>query len=458
MSTANPSLFQYFGQAQRGRGLLENVFGPDFTQKQSYFTVDTATGIFNATYGRKVWHALNNQTRIWNALPRVVWGNSVGWRVRTDRGSGRSRPITETGNLPTVDISNIENVQSLPRIVGTTFGAAVKAIFTANLEGGAGDILAMEHENAEIDHVKEINEELLAGSAYITSAGSTTSFTVPASIAHHYKIGDTVSMYDASADDWDRVDGLSQVSAVNTTSGVVTVDNDTTFDDGDGAAIYARAGLTSIDDITMFDGASFGGLATDHANFTANGGVRAYNLTYANRVAGTWNAGASVSYNAGTGRDLALNLLDNTIMKIRQNGGEPNLILMGHDQYFKLERLLNSQQRYLGQEEFEVGVGDERTYPGTRTGLILSTYLGIPILTENDLPASVSSSDAVLGQNIYVLDTDSVEIAVAQPTQYVENRDYFAANALVVRGLLYTMAEMRVRNIWHTAKIADLSA
>jgi hypothetical protein len=455
MANASPSLFQYFGQAQRGRGLLENVFGDGFMKKaDTFFTVDTATGIFNATYGRKVWHALNNQTRIWNALPRVVWGNSVGWRVRTDRGAGRSRPITETGSLPEVDISNIENVQSLPRIVGTTFGAAVKAIFTANLEGGAGDILAMEHENAEIDHVKEINEELLAGSAYLTSAGATTSFTVPASVAKNFKVGDSVSQYDVSGTDWDRLTG-SVVSAVDTSTGVVTIASGTTFGDGDVAAIYSRAGLTSIDDITWEDGAAVGGAA--HANYTANGGVRAYNLTYAGRTASTWNAGASVSYNAGTGRDLALNLLDNAIMKIRQNGGEPNLILMGHDQYFKLERLLNSQQRYLGQEEFEVGVGDERTYPGTRTGLILSTYLGIPILTDNDVPVSVGSDDAVLGQNIYVLDTDSVEVAVAQPTQYVENRDYFAANALVVRGLLYTMAELRVRNIWHTAKIADLN-
>ena len=89
--------------------------------------------------------------------------------------------------------------------------------------------------------------------------------------------------------------------------------------------------------------------------------------------------------------------------------------------------------------------------------MILSTYLGIPILTDNDVPVSVSSADAVLGQNVYVLDTDSIEIAVAQPTQYVENRDYFAANSLVVRGLLYTMAELRARNIWHTAKIADLN-
>jgi|TARA_R110001606_G_scaffold73685_2_gene169935 hypothetical protein len=451
----NPSLFQYFSQAQRGRGLLENVFGPDFMQKQSYFTVDSATGIFNATYGRKVWHALNNQTRFWNALPRVVWGNSVGWRVRTDRGSGRSRPITETGSLPTVDISNIENVQSLPRIVGTTFGAAVKAIFTANLEGGAGDILAMEHENAEIDHVKEINEELLAGSAYINSGGSTTTSTVPASVAKNFKIGDSVTVYDTSANDWINTGGVA-VSAVNTSTGVVTHGTTTAaVADGDITAIFSRAGMTSIDDIVWEDGAAVGG--TSHANYTANGGVRAYNLTYADRTAGTWNAGASVQYNSGTGRDLSLNLLDNAIMNIRKNGGEPNLILMGHDQYFKLERLLNSQQRYLGQEEFEVGVGDERTFPGTRTGLILSTYLGIPILTDNDVPVSVSSADAVLGQNVYVLDTDSIEIAVAQPTQYVENRDYFAANSLVVRGLLYTMAELRARNIWHTAKIADLN-
>lgn len=451
----NDNLFQFIQSSQRGRGLLEQAFGQDFMQKQTYFTVDTATGIFNATYGRKVWHALNNQVRFWNALPRVVWGNSVGWRVRTDRGSGRSRPMTETGSLPTIDISNIENVQSLPRIVGTTFGASIKSIFTAELEGGVGDVLAMEHENAELDHIKEINEELLAGSAYLASAGATTTFTVPASVAKHFKIGDAVSQWDNSATDWDRITG-SVVSAVNTSTGVVTVASGTTFADSDVAAIYSRAGFTSIDDVVAEDGMLVGG-GSANANFAANGGVRAYNLTYADRVSGTWNAGASVQYNSGTGRDLSLNLLDNSIQNIRQNGGEPKLILMGHDQYFKLERLLNSQQRYLGQEEFQVGVGNERTFPGTRTGLVLATYMGIPILPDPDVPVSVSSADAVLGRNIYILDTDSIEIAIAQPTQYIENRDYFQADSLVVRGLLYTMGELRVKNIFHQAKIADLN-
>ena len=443
---ANPSLSEYLAQSQRG--LYQSVFGPEYLQKQTYFTVDTATGIFNTTYGRKVWQALNNQTRFFNAIPRVVWGNTAGWRVRTDRGSSRSRPVTETGSLPTVDVSNIETISSLPRIVSTTFGASVKSVFTAQLEGGVGDVLALENENAQLDHIKEMNEELLAGSAYLTSAGSATSFTVPAAIAKNFKIGDAVAQFDTSASGHDRTSG-SVISAVNTSSGAITVASGTTFADGDVAYVFSRAGLTSIDDIISEDGAAVGG---------GEARTRAYDLTLNDRSSGNWNAGASVSYNSGTGRALSLNLLDTAIQKIRENGGEPKLILLGHDQYFNLERLLNSNQRYLGQEEYQVGVGSERTFPGTRTGLVLATYQGIPIIPDADTPKSVSSADAVLGSNVYVLDTDYLEIAVAQPTQYVENRDYFAANALVVRGLLYTMAEMRCNNIFVQAKIADLNS
>ena len=201
-----------------------------------------------------------------------------------------------------------------------------------------------------------------------------------------------------------------------------------------------------------------GGVYDSNANFAANGGVRAYDLTYGDRTSGNWNAAATISDNNGTGRDLSLNLIDNCIQSIRTNGGEPKLIVLGHDQYFALERLLNSQQRYMGQEEYQVGVGSERTFPGTRTGLVLATYQGIPILPDADTAKSVSTADAVLGSNVYVLDTDYLEIAVAQPTQYIENRDYFAAKALVVRGLLYTMGELRCKNFFTQAKITDLSS
>ena len=305
----------------------------------------------------------------------------------------------------------------------------------------------MENENAQLDHVKEINEELLAGSAYLVSGGSGTTFVVPSAIAKHFKVGDAVGMNNVGTG-FDRTSG-SVVSGVS--GGTVTVASGTAFADGDAAFIYSRAGMTSIDDIVAEDGMVVGG-ASGGAN------VRAYDLTQAGRTAGAWNAGANVSYNSGTGRALSLTLLDTAIQKIRENGGEPKLILLGHDQYFNLERLLASNQRYMGQEEYQVGVGSERTFPGTRTGLVLATYQGIPILPDADVPKSVATNDAVLGSNVYVLDTDYLEIAVAQPTQYVENRDFFAANALVVRGLLYTMGELRCKNIFVQSKIADLNA
>ena len=463
---ANPSLAEYLAQSQRG--MYQSVFGPDFLQK-GVFTVDTATNIFNTTYGRKVWQALNNQTRFFNAIPRVVWGNTAGWRVRSDRGSNRSRPVAETGGLPDVDVSAIEQISSLPRIVATTFGASVKSVFTAQMEGGIGDVLAMENEHAQLDHIKEVNEEILAGSAYLVSGGAATSFNVPAAIAKHFKTGDKVMLYDNTGTAWINATTTTAatVSSVNTSTGVVSlvstsdggVDFTAAAADDDGVAILSRGGLTSIDDVVAEDGMAFGGLpVAANANFAGNGGVRAYDLTVGGRVAGGWNAGASVSYNGGTGRDLSLNLLDTAIQKVRENGGEPKLILMGHDQYFKLERLLNSQQRYMGQEEYQVGIGSERTFPGTRTGLVLATYMGIPIMPDVDVAKSVSSTNAVLGSNIYVLDTDYIETAIAQPTQYIENRDYFAADQLIVRGLLYTMGEMRCKNIWVQSNIADLNA
>ena len=456
---ANPSLAEYIAQSQRG--LYQSVFGPGFMKKAGAgigtpFTVDSATGIFDTTYGRKVWQALNNQTRFFNAVPRTVWGNTAGWRVRTDRGSGRSRPVTETGNIPTVDISDIQTVSSLPRIVSTTFGASVKSVFTAQLEGGIGDVLALENENAQLDHIKEINEELLALSAARASGGSDTTavFGSTGSINKHFKIGDEINRYDLSGTAHDITGGITVGGAAGTahSGGTVTLDATGLSDAwaaGDIAYVFSRAGFTSLDDVVVEDGAIVSG---------GEARSRAYDLVLNQRTAGGWNAAAHVSHNSGVGRDLSLNLIDTCIQKIRENGGEPKLILMGHDQYFKLERLLNSQQRYMGQEEYQVGVGSERTFPGTRTGLVLATYMGIPILPDADVPKSVSSSSTVLGSNIYVLDTDYIEMAIAQPTQYVENRDYFAANALVVRGLLYTMGEMRCKNIWVQAKITDLNA
>ena len=435
------SLAEYIAQSQRG--VFGRVFGADFLQKQTYLTVASTT--FAQTYGRKIWDALNNRTVFYNAIPKVPWGNTAGWVLRTDRGSGRFRPVTETGALPTVDVSNYVGVYVLPKIVAADFGVPIRSIVVNTLEGGMGDVLAAELQATERDFVKGINQQLMAGSAVLCSTGATTNFTTNTAWATaSVSVGDTWYYWDTTAGAVEETQG-GLVSAV--ASGVCTVSAyDTAVADGDVAYVHARAGFTSIDDICMEDAATVGG---------AQAWADVYNLT--TRTAATYAAGASVSYNSGVGRDLSLELIDNAIQAVRNNGGEPKLIVCGWDQYFNLERLLNAQQRYMGQETYQVGVGSEKTLPGTRVGMVLSTYKGIPVLPDPDTATSVNTSDVRLGSNVYVLDTDYLEMAVAMPTQYVENRDYFAANALVVRGLMYMMGELRCTRVDCQSKIGDLN-
>lgn len=466
---ATVSIQEFLSQANRG--LNQNVLGPEYLTKafnaastgtaDAVFSTTAADNIFTTTYGRKVWQALNNQTRFFNAVPRTTFGNQVGWRVRTDRGTQRSRPMTELASLPDIDVSNIETVSSLPKIITTMLGASVKAMYTAQLEGGVGDVLALENENAQIDHIKELNQELFlpTSHAQVDATSSTTTATVRDGSL--LRIGDTVMLNDAGA----IVSGAAEVSITSISSAnLVTVGATFGATPATGASAIAdalmvmgRAGLTSLDDIVNINNVAASG----------NAGLKNFNDVYdidessgTPRDDGGFAAAASVQGNSGVSRDLSLNLLDTAIQKIRTKGGEPKLIVMGHDQYFKLERLLISQQRYMGQEEYQVGIGNEKTFPGTKTGLVLATYAGIPIMPDADatLGQAAAGGGAALGSNVYVLDTDFLEVAIAQPTQYIENRDYFAADALVVRGMLYTMAEFRAYRFDVHAKITDLSA
>ena len=150
------------------------------------------------------------------------------------------------------------------------------------------------------------------------------------------------------------------------------------------------------------------------------------NVGTSTRTAGGPFAAAYSSTNSGVGRNLTLSLVDYTFQYIRQNGGEPKLIVTGLDQYDRLNQLLQAQQRFVDVTDYIVGAGDERTYPGTRAGFQLATYRGVPILPDPDTAKSMNTSYATIGSNFYVLDTDYLETAVMYPTQYIENRDYFA--------------------------------
>jgi hypothetical protein len=437
MTTQNDlSIAEYIGAAERN--LRSSLMPPGYFAKQTYLQV---SDVFTATYGRKVWDALNNQTRFWNILRKVQWGPTTGWRVRSDRGDNRSRPVTETGALPTVDVSAYQAVDSAPRIIATDFGVSLKSQIMSGLEGGMGDNLAVEQEAAARDHIKELNSELLLRSNAIVTTGGASATAAVLGAGGTFRIGDTISDT-----------GLSDAS--KTISGIAT-NNVLTYSGGgnltDGAIAYAkaRAGMTSIDDIVEQD-------ARVVAGVTVTNGADVYNQTA--RTAGAWNAAATVLGNSGTGRNLTLSLLDQAIREVRINGADPDVILMGYDQFDRLSSLLQAQQRYMDWGEFVVKVGDESTLPGSHAGFQVSTYRGIPVIVDPDIRTSYTAADAELGSNVYVLDTRYLELAVAAPTQYIDNRDFFQANAFVLRGLFYTIGELRALRIDTHSKITDLNA
>ena len=207
--------------------------------------------------------------------------------------------------------------------------------------------------------------------------------------------------------------------------------------------------MTSIDDIVEEDGRTIAGVSV-------SAGADVYNQ--ATRAAGGWNSASVVLDNNGTGRNLTLALLDQAIREVRINGADPDVILMGYDQFDRLSSLLQAQQRYMDWGEFVVKVGDESTLPGSHAGFQVSTYRGIPVIVDPDIQTSYTAADAAMGSNVYVLDTRYLELAVAAPTQYIDNRDFFQANAFVLRGLFYTIGELRALRLDTHAKITDLNA
>ena len=435
MATQDLSIAQYIASAERN--LRSSLMPPGYFAKQTYLQV---SDVFTATYGRKVWDALNNQTRFWNILRKVQWGPTTGWRVRSDRGSNRSRPVTETGALPTVDVSAYQNIDSAPRIIATDFGVSLKSQIMSGLEGGMGDNLAVEQEAAARDHIKELNQELLLRSEGIVTVGGASATGAVLGAGNTFRIGDTIS--DTGLSDASKViSGISGNVLTYTGGGNLT----------DGAVAYAkaRAGMTSLDDIVNQDGVV-------KAAVTLSTGADVYNQT--TRTAGTYNAAATVLSNSGTGRNLTLALLDQAIREVRVNGAAPDVILMGYDQFDRLSSLLQAQQRYMDWGEFVVKVGDESTLPGSHAGFQVATYRGIPVIVDPDINTSFTSADAELGSNVYVLDTRYLELAVAAPTQYIDNRDFFQANAFVLRGLFYTIGELRALRLDAHAKITDLNA
>lgn len=394
------------------------------------------TDFYYAAYGQKVWDNLNSTPYFFNLLRHTPFGRP-GWRVRNARHT--STAIAENGALPDTTSVAPVSFHSKPRAIVTPFSVTSESQFLSNAEYGIGDAMAVEQELAALDHVDAINKHLVKPSVGVCTTGGASGTAVIAPYGM-FNAGDT--FYGTGAD----AAGLYTVLSHSPTTGVVTFTGaGGNLVSGGCYSVRSRISTTSIDDIV--ESASPGHPGTNAAD------VYAYDMSTRDAS----NSGY-VNANGGTFRSLTLALLDTAIAQSRRNGGRPDVIYTTPEQVDRIGYLIGTNNYLVGYQEFTKKVGMTETLPGGNGGLRFATYKGIALVGDPNAPLSINDSGTAGGGKVFVLDTEFLEVAVAQMSRYTESRDFIANNSLVIKGLYDTSLELRCYNIKAQSKIVDLSA
>ena len=450
------TLSDWLATTQGGQRTAQyGYFGPGAMLRKDITTAgDTtiSTDFFTNTFGAKVWDSLNSQTRAFNLIRKVAWGNTTGWRIRSGRNAS-TQGVGETAALPTIDTPDLQSLQVQPAFVVTSLGVSALAQFLATIEGGLGDALAVAQEAAEVDHLKNLNQQLLyPGAMRVITDTSSTEFVVPAGGGQYLGIGDEFhSTANAGSNEGAGIFTTVSSIATDTITAVATSSGDPDAD----AIIYTRSrgGIWSLDDVINEDGRTINGVSVTNGPMYGS-------LTFGGRTAATWNAAGNINGNAGVIRHLSTSNLDRVIQNIRQNGFQPDLLITGVEQEVRLGTILQANQHFVNEGTFQVKQGGEATLPGYETGFEVSTYKKIPLFTDADAPPvwqQAANGDAIRGTDVMVLDTRYLEMPVLFTTQYMESRDYIHNNMLGVKAIFLTAMNLRCLNFRAQGKVTDLT-
>ncbi len=451
------TLSDWLATTQGGQRTAQyGYFGPGSMLRKDITTAgDTtiSTDFFTNTFGAKVWDSLNSQGRTFNLIRKVAWGNTTGWRIRSGRNTS-TRGVGETAALPTIDTPDLQSVQVQPAFVVTSLGVSALAQFLATIEGGLGDALAVAQEAAEVDHLKNLNQQLLYPSHMrVITDTSATAFVVPTGAGSYLGIGDTFhSTANAGSNEGSGI--FTEITAI---SGDNITQSVTSSGDPDADAFLytrTRGGIWSLSDVIEEDARTF-----DGSSAITNGAMYG-SLTYADRTAAGWNAAGNINNNSGTLRHLSTSNLDRVIQNIRQNGFQPDLLISGVEQEVRLGTILQANQHFMNEGNFQVKQGGEATLPGYETGFEVSTYKKIPLFTDADAPpvwTLAAGDDGKRGTDVLVLDTRYLELPVLFTTQYMESRDYIHNNMLGIKAIFLTAMNLRCLNFKAQGKVTDLS-
>ena len=432
-----------------GNALLKSAgvvggFGTPHDASSNPFSAASGLGdLYNLLYGQKVWSMLNQEVNALSMISKRPYTSS-GWRVLKSRpaggsgnafGIGTQDPAVDTNDLSGISADHIGGVgenASLdnnaqlralspeytklyvsPKTVAHLFEFSELGMELAAIDDGVGDIRAIVREDMGKHHAEVQNKMLL----------------MP---LEHYDNAE----YELIEDNYTSL--LKIVSSAGELAAM-------------GDADLVNSGTTPADLPTQLV-RIFG---TDR---TVSRSTQDYTGTD-DFLSAEVDFGAG--YAAGDARVLTLTILNDMIRRIRQNGGNPKVMLTGYDTIQHISDLLQSQERFMDRKEIVPTHNGVRGVKGAEVGFRVATYYDIPIIPAKDMPQTGNATANKLS-DILILDTDHLWLSVMKPTQYYENGitsgDPFGVGKLGNQGMYRTMGETGCSFFKGQGKITNITS
>jgi len=417
-------------------------FGTPHDAASNPFAAASGLGdLYNVLYGQKVWSMLNQEVNPLAMLAKRPYTSS-GWRVLKNRAQGGSGSAFALGtgaagsDTPRADLiggvgenatlgtdippiaPQYEKLYVSPKTVAHLFEFSELGMELAAIDDGVGDIRAIVREDMGKLHA-EVQSKMLVMPLELYDGANLTD--IERNYTSLMKI----------------VSSAAEIAAMYNANLLTTGANN-----GDNSAVIGEV-------VRLFGTSRTVGVSSNAATGTAS------------FLDAEVDFGAG--YAAGDARVLTLTMLNDMIRRIRQNGGNPKVMLTGYDTVQHLADLLQSQERFMDRKEIVPSHNGVRGVKGAEVGFRVATYYDIPIIPTKDMPATngLASQDTALS-DILLLDTDHLWLSVMKPTQYFEDGitsgNPFGVGKLGNQGMYRTMAETGCSFFKGQGKITNLKS
>ena len=442
-----------------GFGTPHDASGRDFT---------AATGLsdlYGVLYGQKVWSMLNLEVNALSMIAKRPYTSS-GWRVLRSRPSGgasaafgvgsgaagsatpradRLGGVTENEALADIPALSPEYTKLYisPKTIAHKFEFSEVGMEMAAIDDGVGDIRAIVREDMGKHHAEVQNVMLLMPlERYSDTDGAVN--------------GDDITDSNKTGV-MENYTSLHKIVSSAEEIGQMYLDNITARSENDGGVTAVSLAVRKIfgtdREVTS---------AADNTNSPNDADSTDDIVLNATGDRTYLDAEVDFGTSYASARVLTLSILNDMIRKIRQNGGNPKVMITGYDTIQHISDLLQSQERFMDRKEIVPTHNGVRGPKGAEVGFRVATYYDIPIIPAKDMPSTTASSVTNGLSDILLLDTDHLWMSVMKPTQYFEdgiaNGNPFGVDRLGNTGLYRTMGETACSFFKGQGKITNLKS